>query len=78
MSFSSTIPALQFLTHVGVVFLLRINLGRGRQIPKPACERGEKILVHRSVKTRMGADCLEGGKYSPKARSEHCEFEWVD
>jgi hypothetical protein len=59
-------------------FLLRVNLGRGRRIPNPVCERGEKILVHRSVKTRMDADFLEGGKYSPKARSEHCEFEWVD
>jgi hypothetical protein len=53
-------------------------LGRGRQIPNPVRERKEKILVHRSVKTRMDADCLERGKYKPKAKFEHSEFEWVD
>jgi hypothetical protein len=56
----------------------QVNLGRGRQVPNPVCERKEKIFVHRSVKTRMDADCLEGGKYNPKAKSERCEFEWVD
>lgn len=76
MSFSPQFPP--FVIHVGVIFLLRVNLGRGRQVPNPVCERKEKIFVHRSVKTRMDADCLEGGKYNPKAKSERCEFEWVD
>jgi len=61
-----------------VIFLLRVNWGGGRQIPNPVCERKEKILVHRSVKTRMDADCLGRRKYNPKAKFEHCEFEWVD
>jgi hypothetical protein len=67
-----------FVTHVAVTFLLRVNLGRGRQIPNPVCERKENILVHRSVKTRMDADCLETGKYNPKATFKHCEVKWVD
>src|SRR6267154_2038629 len=66
------------VTHVGVIFLLRVNWGCGRQIPKPVCEREEKILVHRSVKTRMDADSLETGKYNPRANFEHYEVEWVD
>ena len=76
MSFSP--PFSPFVTHMGVIFLLRPNLGRGRQIPKPVCERKEKVLVHRSVKARIDAGCLEGGKYNPKAKFEHYEFEWVD
>jgi len=56
----------------------QVNMGRGRQIPNPVCERKEKILVHRSVKTRIDADCLERGKYNPKAKFGHCKFEWVD
>jgi hypothetical protein len=61
-----------------VIFLLRVNFGRGRQIPNPVRERKEKILVHRSVKTRMDADCLETGKYNPKAKFKHLDVEWVD
>lgn len=76
MSFSSPIPAL--CRSCGHDFLLRVNLGRGRQIPNPVSERKEKILVHRSVKTRMDADCLEKGKYNPKANFDHSEFEWAD
>jgi hypothetical protein len=76
MFFNSQFPP--FVTNVGVIFVLRVNLGCGRQIPKPALERKEKILVHRSVKTRIDADFLERGKYKPKAKFEHCEFEWVD
>jgi hypothetical protein len=67
-----------FVIHVGVIFLLRANWGYGRQIPNPVRERNEKILVHRSVKTRMDADCLKTGKYHPKATFELCEVEWVD
>ena len=77
MSFSLPIP---FVTHGGVIFLLRVNFGRGRQIPKPnpICERKEKILVHRSVKTRMEAEGMEEGKYTSRAKFEHLNFEWVD
>jgi hypothetical protein len=57
-------------------FLLRPNLARGRQIPTPARKRKEKVLVHRSVKTRMDAECFE--KYKPKARFEGSEIEWVE
>jgi hypothetical protein len=55
-----------------VISLLRINLARGRQIPNPVGEK-EKILVHRSVKTRM-----ETGKYIPQARFEVCALKWED
>jgi hypothetical protein len=68
----------QFVTHVVVIFSPRVNFGRGRQIPDPVCERKEKILVHRSVKTRMDAQFLESGKYNPKAEFKHCDVEWVD
>lgn len=55
-----------------------INLGRPREILKP--REGEKILVHRSVKTRMesGDSELEGGKYLPKAKLAPQDVEWVD
>jgi len=56
----------------------QVNWGSGRQIPNPVRERNEKILVHRSVKTRMDADCLKTGKYHPNATFELCEVEWVD
>ena len=78
MSFSPPIPTLSVVTHAGVIFLLRVNFGRGRQIPNPVSERKEKILVHRSVKTRMDANLLERGKYNPKAKFEYSDVEWVD
>jgi hypothetical protein len=56
----------------------RINFGRGREIPKPILERGERVKVHRSVKTRMEAEGLKGGKYNPRAKFEHLDFDWVD
>jgi hypothetical protein len=34
--------------------------------------------VHRSVKIRMDAEGLEGGKYSPRAKFDHVQYEWVD
>ena len=71
-------PNSRSLSLMGVIVLLRVNCGHGRQIPKPVCERKERIRVHRSVKMRMNADCLKEGKYTPKAKFEHCEFEWVD
>jgi len=74
--FFTPIPAL--CHSCGRNFLLRVNLGCGRQIPNPVCEMKEKVLVHRSVKARIDAGCLEGGKYNPKAKFEHYEFEWVD
>jgi hypothetical protein len=66
------------ITQEGETFLHRMNMGRGREIPKPICERGERVKVHRSVKTRMEAEGLKGGKYKPKAKFEHLNFEWVD
>ena len=55
-----------------------MNLGDARNVPKPVTGKGEKVLVHRSVKTRMEAEGLEGGKYLPKAKFEHLDHEWVD
>ena len=55
-----------------------MNFGRPRRIPEPVRARGEKIHVHRSVKIRMDAEGLEGGKYEPKAKFEDFDFEWVD
>ena len=66
-----------YVTHLGVI-VLRINLGRPRRVPEPVSEMEKKILVHRSVKTRMEAEGLEEGKYTPKAKFEHLDFEWVD
>jgi hypothetical protein len=55
-------------------------MGRPREILKP--REGEKILVHRSVKTRMeaGDSELEGGIYLPKAMPTPSlqDVEWVD
>jgi hypothetical protein len=51
-----------------------VNFGRGRPVP------GQKrvgVKVHRTVKTRMDADGLEGGRYRPKAKLE-VEPIWVD
>ena len=77
MSFSPLIPPLCH-SCVRYFFLLRVNWGRGRQIPDPVSERKEKILVHRSVKTRMDALLLESEKYNPKAKFKYCDIEWVD
>lgn len=65
------------VTYLGVV-ILRINRGLPRRVPAPAIEREGKICVHRSVKTRMEAEGLEGGRYRPRAQFEHLDFEWVD
>ena len=47
-------------------------------MPAPVTDRGEKVLVHRSVRTRMEAEGLPGGKYVPKAKFQHLDYEWVD
>ncbi|KAI0253198.1 hypothetical protein BJV78DRAFT_1372674 [Lactifluus subvellereus] len=52
-----------------------MNMARGREIPEPLCDSGEKVLVHRSVKIRMET---EGLKYVPKAKFDHLDYEWVD
>ena len=57
---------------------LRVNFGRARKVPEPDREREKKVHVHRSVKTRMDAEGLKGGKYKPKAEFEHLDFDWVD
>ncbi|KAF8481731.1 hypothetical protein DFH94DRAFT_732636 [Russula ochroleuca] len=56
----------------------QVNLGHARRIPGPVRERKEKIRVHRSVKIRLEAEGLEGGKYEPLAKFEHLDFEWED
>jgi hypothetical protein len=57
---------------------LKFNLGRGRRVPAPVTEKGEKVLVHRSVKIRMEAEGLPEGKYEPKAKFQDFDHEWVD
>jgi len=56
----------------------RVNLGHARKVPKPDVAKGEKIRVHRSVKIRMEAEDLKGGKYVPKAKFDLEGCEWVD
>jgi len=56
----------------------RMNLGGPREIPRSVREKKEKLYVHRSVKIRMEAEGLDGGKYVPRAKFEEQEFEWVD
>ena len=53
-----------------------VNMGAGRHIPRQQQE-DVKIKLHRSVKIRMEADGLLGGKYWPKAKLK-IEPEWVD
>ena len=55
-----------------------MNLGEPRRVPARAGERDKPILVHRSVKTRMEAEGLEGGRYTPRAKFEHLDFKWED
>ena len=62
----------------GVIVLLRVNLGHARHIPGPVRERKEKIRVHRSVRMRMEAEGLEGGKYKPNAKFDHLDHDWED
>jgi hypothetical protein len=57
------------------VIVLRMNRGRYREIPEPA--PGHVIYVHRSVKTRMEAEGLEGGKYAPGAKYEQFDHEYI-
>ncbi|KAH9170531.1 hypothetical protein EDB89DRAFT_2220675 [Lactarius sanguifluus] len=55
-----------------------MNLGAGRTVPEPIPENGEKVYVHRSVKMRMEAEGLKGGKYVPNAKFQDFDHEWVD
>ena len=67
-----------YVTHLGVI-VLRINWGRPRRVPEPVSQKKEdKIFVHRSVRTRMEAEGLEGGRYTPRAKFEDLDFEWAD
>jgi len=56
----------------------RVNLGRPREIPRAIGEKREKMYVHRSVKIKMEAEGLDGGKYVPRVKFDGQEFEWVD
>jgi hypothetical protein len=49
-------------------------MGRGRHIPR---QNKVGVKFHRSVKIRMEADGLEGGKYWPQAKLK-VEPQWVD
>jgi hypothetical protein len=60
------------------MIVLRINLGRPREVPEPVNAEKGNILVHRSVKTRMEAEGLEQGKYKPRVNFERVNIEWVD
>jgi hypothetical protein len=51
----------------------RMNLGRGRTVPKRIRDKKDKILVHRSVETRMKE--LE---YEPKVNFREFDYEYVD
>ncbi|KAI9511887.1 hypothetical protein F5148DRAFT_1167136 [Russula earlei] len=53
----------------------RMNLGRPREVPRAVRERKEKVYVHRSVQIRMEAEGLNGGKYAPRAKFDHHEFD---
>ncbi|KAF9225174.1 hypothetical protein BS17DRAFT_730406 [Gyrodon lividus] len=51
-----------------------LNLGAGRHIPR---QQKVGVKVHRTVKVRLEADGLDGGKYWPKATLK-VEPQWVD
>lgn len=52
-----------------------VNFGRGRHIPRPM--QDVQVKIHRTVKIRMEANGLPGGKYKPKAKFK-VEPVWVD
>lgn len=52
----------------------RVNMGRGRHIQR---QIKDGVKIHRSVKIRMEAENLKGGKYWPKAKLK-VEPKWVD
>ncbi|KAG2353988.1 hypothetical protein BDR07DRAFT_1431103 [Suillus spraguei] len=53
-----------------------VNLGRGRHIRRQV---QDGVKIHRSVKIRMEAENLEGGKYLPRAKLQpEVTPEWVD
>ncbi|KIK36776.1 hypothetical protein CY34DRAFT_26234 [Suillus luteus UH-Slu-Lm8-n1] len=51
-----------------------VNMGRGRHIQR---QIKDGVKLHRSVKIRMEAENLKGGKYWPKAKLK-VEPKWVD
>ncbi|KAG1859837.1 hypothetical protein F4604DRAFT_1792077 [Suillus subluteus] len=51
-----------------------VNMGHGRHVQR---QHQDGVKVHRSVKIRMEADNLKGGKYWPKAKLK-VEPKWVD
>jgi len=55
--------------------LASVNFGRGRHIPRPM--QDVQVKIHRTVKIRMEANGLPGGKYKPKAKFK-VEPVWVD
>ncbi|KAN0134402.1 Uncharacterized alpha/beta hydrolase domain (DUF2235) domain containing protein [Lactarius tabidus] len=53
----------------------KMNLGQGRSVPKRVRDKKQKILVHRSVKTRMDIKELN---YEPKVNFREFDYEFVD
>ncbi|KAG2353991.1 hypothetical protein BDR07DRAFT_1342129 [Suillus spraguei] len=51
-----------------------VNMGDGRHVPR---QHQHPVKIHRSVKIRMEADNLKGGKYWPNAKLK-VEPEWID
>lgn len=60
---------------IGMLLSCRVNLGRGRTVPRSVHDREEEILVHRSVKTRMDIKEL---KYKPKVNFQEYRYKLVD
>lgn len=63
-----------------MISLRRPNFSKERHIPKAVpdpknMEKKQKVLVHRSVRTRKLA---KGLKYEPRVKLEGYEIEWVD
>lgn len=52
-----------------------VNFGRGRPVPR--CMQDAQVKIHRTVKIRMEANGLPGGKYKPKAKFK-VQPVWVD
>ena len=64
-----------FLSFTRVWLSRRVNLGRGRTAPESVRDKKEKILVHRSVKTRMETKEL---KYEPQVNFREFDYDFVD
>ncbi len=62
------------MTSLALTALHSVNAGSPRHIPR---QKMQGVKVHRSVKLRMEAENVPGGKYHPKADWK-VEPIWVD